>query len=239
MEPNRLYDREYRVAQPVDSFRLQGVMTQVYAWMMAGLLVTGAIAMFVSNTAPIRAFVLNNPFVFFGLLIGELILVWILAAKIFSMSANLATGMFLFYSALNGLTLSVIFIMYTPVSIASTFLVTAGTFGAMSLYGYMTKRDLSGIGNFLIMALIGFLIASVVNLFFHNEMLYWVITYAGILIFVGLTAWDTQRIKQMAMQLQSSDETMVRRVAIIGALKLYLDFVNLFLLLLRILGNRR
>jgi uncharacterized protein len=179
------------------------------------------------------------PLLYFGLLIGELVLVWVLSANIMKMSGSMATGMFLLYSALNGLTLSIIFLAYTSASLALTFFVTAGTFGVMSLYGYFTKRNLDGIGNLLMMGLIGFLLASVVNLFLRNEAIYWITTYLGILIFVGLTAWNTQKIKQMAARVSTSDENMVRRVAIMGALMLYLDFINLFLLLLRILGDRR
>ncbi len=141
------------------------------------------------------------------------------------------------YAALNGLTFSVIFLVYTRASIAQTFFATAGTFGAISFYGYTTKRDLSGMGGVLRMALIGFLIGSLINFFWANSALYWFLTYAGIAIFIGLTAWDTQQIKQMS--LQARDEISARRIAILGALKLYLDFINLFLLLLRILGGRR
>lgn len=222
----------------VDSYRLQGILTQVYAWMVAGLLSTGAIAAFVAHT-PLGAMLASFPLLYFGLLIGELVLVWVLSANIMKMSGNMATGMFLLYSALNGLTLSIIFLAYTSASLALTFFVTSGTFGVMSLYGYFTKRNLDGIGNLLIMGLIGFLLASVVNLFLRNEAIYWITTYLGILIFVGLTAWNTQKIKQMAARVSTSDENMVRRVAIMGALMLYLDFINLFLLLLRILGDRR
>jgi hypothetical protein len=217
---------------------LQGILTQVYAWMVAGLLSTGAIAAFVAHT-PLGAMLASVPLLYFGLLIGELVLVWVLSANIMKMSGSMATGMFLLYSALNGLTLSIIFLAYTNASLALTFFVTAGTFGAMSLYGYFTKRNLDGIGNLLMMGLIGFLLASVVNLFLRNEAIYWITTYLGILIFVGLTAWNTQKIKQMAARVSTSDENMVRRVAIMGALMLYLDFINLFLLLLRILGDRR
>ncbi|NJN65495.1 MAG: Bax inhibitor-1/YccA family protein [Chloroflexaceae bacterium] len=222
----------------IDTYRFQGILTQVYAWMVAGLLSTGAIAAFVAHT-PLGATLTRVPLLYFGLLIGEVALVWVLSANIMKMSGSLATGMFLLYSALNGLTLSLIFMAYTSASIASTFFVTAGTFGVMSLYGYFTRRNLDGIGNLLVMGLIGFLIASVVNLFLANGVIYWITTYLGIIIFVGLTAWDTQKIKRMAAHVSSSDDTMIRRVAIMGALMLYLDFINLFLLLLRILGNRR
>lgn len=222
---------------PTDVMRQQGIMTQVYAWMTAGLFVTGAIAMFVANTPALTALIFGNPFVLFGLLIGQIVLVVALSAALNRISTALASTMFLVYSALNGLTLSVIFLTYTQASIASTFFVTAGTFGAMSLYGYTTKRDLTSIGNLLVMGLIGFLIASIVNMFLRSELIYWITTYAGLAIFIGLTAWDTQKIKRMSAA--SLDETQARRVAIIGSLMLYLDFVNMFLLLLRIFGNRR
>lgn len=222
---------------PTDVMRQQGIMTQVYAWMTAGLLVTGAFALFVANSPTLAGIIIGNQWVFFGLIIAEFALVWWLSASISTMSPALATGSFLFYSALNGLTLSVIFLAYTAESIGTTFFVTAGTFGAMSAIGYTTKFDLTSIGGYLIMALIGFLIASLVNIFLQSSTLYWIITYAGILIFIGLTAYDTQKIKHMSMS--ARDERSAHRVAILGALILYLDFINLFLLLLRLLGNRK
>jgi uncharacterized protein len=225
------------VGSPTDAMRQQAVMTQVYAWMTAGLLVTGAIAMFVASVPALVGAIFGSPFIFFGLIIAQLAMVWFLSAKVMSLSPAAATGLFLGYAALNGLVLSMIFLAYTTASIASTFFVTAGTFGAMSAYGYLTKRDLSGMGGFLFMALIGIILASVVNLFWANSTLYWIITYAGVLIFVLLTAYDTQKIKRMTEQVR--DEQGERRVAIYGALTLYLDFINLFLFLLRILGNRR
>jgi uncharacterized protein len=220
-----------------DALRQQSVMTQVYAWMTAGLLVTGAIAMFVASSPALVMAIVGNVFIFFGLIIGQLALVWFLSARIMELSPTAATGLFLGYAALNGLTFAVIFLAYTASSIAGTFFVTAGTFGAMSAWGYFTKRDLSGMGNFLFMALIGLILASIVNLFWANSALYWIITYAGVLIFVALTAYDTQQIKRMIAEVR--DEQNAQRVAIFGALKLYLDFINLFLFLLRILGDRR
>jgi len=220
-----------------EALNLQAVMSRVYAWMTAGLLTTGAVAFFVANTG-LAAVLAGSPIIYFGLFIVELIIVFVLSARIGKMSAGMATGMFMGYSLLNGLTLSIIFLIYTSVSIASTFMITGVTFGVMSLYGYTTKQDLSKIGNILFMALIGFLIASVVNIFLRSEALYWIVTYAGILIFVGLTAWDTQRIKRMSMNIAGNDEVNIQRLAILGALMLYLDFINLFLLLLRVLGNR-
>ena len=151
----------------------------------------------------------------------------------------MATSLFMLYSALTGLTLSSIFIMYTASSIASTFLVTAGMFGAMSLYGYTTKRDLSGFGNMLFMALIGIVLASLVNMWLKSDTLMWVITYIGVVLFVGLTAYDTQKLKMIGEQLSVDDKENFRKYSIVGALTLYLDFINLFLMLLRIMGNRR
>ncbi|NJP07479.1 MAG: Bax inhibitor-1/YccA family protein [Chloroflexaceae bacterium] len=231
-----MYDTPY-TPTGIDTLRQQEILTKVYAWMMAGLLLTGAIASFVANTPPLVEAILLNPFLFFGLIIAQLVLVIGLSAAIGKLSPVVATGIFLAYSALNGLTMSSIFLMYTPVSIGMTFMVTGGMFGATSVYGYVTKRDLSGMGSFLFMGLIGFLLASVVNIFLQNEMLYWIVTYAGIALFIGLTVYDTQKIKEMAANAQTEQDA--GRVAIIGALHLYLDFINLFLLLLRIFGNRR
>lgn len=217
--------------------RQRGVLSQVYAWMTAGLLVTGAIASYTATSPSMQALIFGNPLVFWGLIIAQFGMVIGLGAAIGRLAPSTATALFLAYSALNGLTLSVIFIIYTQESIAQTFFATAGTFGAMSLYGYTTKRDLSTIGNILFMALIGFFIGSIVNIFLASSALYWILTYAGIAIFVGLTAWDTQKIKNMSQQ--ARDETSARRIAILGALMLYLDFINLFLLLLRLIGGRR
>jgi FtsH-binding integral membrane protein len=205
--------------------------------MTAGLLTTGAIAMFVASSPALVSLIFGNMFLFFGLIIAQLALVWVLSANLMRLDPAVATAMFLGYAAMNGLILAIIFLAYTAESIAGTFFVTAGTFGAMSAWGYFTKRDLSGMGNFLFMALIGLIIASVVNMFVASSALYWIITYAGVLIFVALTAYDTQKIKRMIAEVR--DEQSERRVAIYGALRLYLDFINLFLFLLRILGNRR
>ncbi|WP_139537688.1 Bax inhibitor-1/YccA family protein [Escherichia coli] len=155
------------------------------------------------------------------------------------LSAGVTTMLFMLYSALTGLTLSSIFIVYTAASIASTFVVTAGMFGAMSLYGYTTKRDLSGFGNMLFMALIGIVLASLVNFWLKSEALMWAVTYIGVIVFVGLTAYDTQKLKNMGEQIDTRDTSNLRKYSILGALTLYLDFINLFLMLLRIFGNRR
>jgi uncharacterized protein len=212
-------------------------ITKVYGWMTLALVITGAIAWTVASSPALISIFLANKLVFWGLIIGELAMVWYLSAAVQRMSANTATFVFLMYALLNGLTLSVIFLVYTLGSIASTFFVTAATFGVMSAYGYFTKTDLTKIGNLLFMALIGLIIASLVNIFLKNSTLYWIITYAGVLIFVGLTAYDTQKIKEMNIIGNEGTEED-HKEAIMGALTLYLDFINLFLYLLRILGNR-
>jgi len=212
-------------------------ISQVYLWMATALVVTAVIAALVANDIAFVVQIYSSGliWVFF---IGELALVVALGALINRLSAPVATMLFFGYAALNGVTLSIIFLAYTDASIASTFLVTAGTFGAMSVYGFFTKRDLTTIGNFLVMGLLGFVIASVVNLFLRSEAIYWITTYAGILIFVGLTAYDTQKIKRMASGGIAEGE-VARKASILGALTLYLDFINLFLLLLRVMGRRR
>lgn len=213
-------------------------ISKVYGWMSLALLVTAFTAMMVASTPALVTFIFGNKLVFYGLLIGEFLLVAYLSAAVASMSAKAATIGFLVYALMNGLTLAAIFLVFTAGSIASTFLITAGTFGIMSVYGYYTKRDLTSLGNLLFMALIGLVIASVVNMFFSNEILYWITTYAGIIIFVGLVAYDTQKIKEMnVVGNAGTDED--RKEAIMGALTLYLDFINLFLFLLRIFGRRK
>ena len=213
-------------------------MSKVYTWMSGGLAITGVIAMWVASTPELIYSIVTNQLLFFGLIIGEIFLVGYLISMIKRMSAQTAGIIFTGYAALNGLTLSVVFLAYTSASIASIFFVTAGTFAIMSIYGYYTKKDLTSWGNLLFMALIGIIIASVVNFFMQSEMMYWLITYAGVFIFVGLTAYDTQKIKRMsvASEVGSEEES---KSAIVGALMLYLDFINLFLLLLRILGDRK
>jgi len=216
----------------------QEFIVNVYKWMSMGLFLTAAVAYIVAGSSSLTNIIFGNMLVFFGLLIAEVVLVGYLAANVKKMSVNTAMYTFLGYSALNGLTLSCIFLLYTAASITTTFVVTAGTFGIMSFYGYVTKKDLTSVGNICFMALIGLIIASVVNIFLHNSMMYWVITYAGILIFVGLTAYDTQKIKQLNVIGNSGTEEDVKE-SISGALILYLDFINLFLMLLRLFGNRK
>lgn len=216
----------------------QRFMVRVYSWMTGGLGITGFMALYVSNSETMRSIILGNQIVFFGLIIAQLGLVIYLSARIQKMSASQAQGVFILYAGLTGMTFSAIFLTYTTASIASTFMVTAGTFGAMSFYGYTTKKDLTSWGSFLFMGLIGIIIASVVNMFLQSSAIYWIVTYAGVLIFIGLTAYDTQKIKEMnIIGNEGTDEDT--KEAISGALTLYLDFINLFLMLLRIMGDRR
>ena len=211
---------------------------RVYNWMGLGLAATALVALYTSGNPQLLKMIFGNSLVFFGLILAELGLVIWLSAAINRLHYSTASAMFFIYSALNGLTLSVIFLAYTSTSITSTFFVTAGTFGAMSFYGYTTKRDLSSWGSFLFMGLIGIILASVVNIFMRSPMVYWLVTYAGILVFVGLTAYDTYKLKEMALA-GFADEEAEGKSAVMGALALYLDFINLFLMLLRILGSRR
>ena len=212
-------------------------ITKVYGWMAFALAVTGLVAFSVANTPSMRSMIFGNQFVFWGLLIGELILVFAISGAIRHMNPMTATFLFLLYAALNGLTLSFIFLVYTATSIASTFFITAGTFAIMSVFGYVTKTDLTKFGNLLLMVLIGVIIASVVNIFLKSSGLNWVITIAGIIVFVGLVAYDTQKLKQIGES--GLDMVSEKKMSIIGALSLYLDFINLFLLLLNLFGGRR
>lgn len=213
-------------------------INKVYGWMALALAITGFVALRTASSETLINAIAGNQLIFFGIIIAELGLVVWLSSAIDRMTSNKAIALFLLYSALNGLTFSIFFLIYTAGSIASTFFITAGTFGVMSAYGYFTKTDLTSWGNILFMGLIGVIIASVVNIFWHNETLYWFVTYAGVLVFVGLTAYDTQKIKNMSLKVEAESEEG-RKGAIMGALALYLDFINMFILLLRIFGNRR
>jgi hypothetical protein len=216
----------------------QRFMVRVYNWMTAGLAITGFMAFYVSNNPTMMNIIFGNPVIPIVLIIAQIGLVFWLASRVMQMSASQATGVFMLYAGLTGITFSTIFVVYTSASITSTFLVTAGTFGAMSLYGYTTRKDLTSWGSFLFMGLIGIIIASLVNIFLQNSMMSTVITYAGVLIFVGLTAYDTQKIKEMNIIGNEGTEEDTKE-AIRGALTLYLDFINLFLMLLRLMGDRR
>ncbi|HXK49490.1 MAG TPA: Bax inhibitor-1/YccA family protein [Clostridiales bacterium] len=213
-------------------------MLSVYNWMMTALLVTTGVAYFVSTSESMIMFMYGSPFVFFGLFIAQLFAVGSLAVAVRKMSASTAMTVFFLYAALNGLTLSFIFLVYTQAAITTAFFTAAAMFGAMSFFGYVTKMDLTSWGGFFFMGLIGIVIGSVVNMFWASSTLYWLITYIGVFVFVGLTAYDTQKIKQMnIIGNEGTDED--KKEAIMGALTLYLDFINLFLLLLRIFGRRR
>ncbi len=233
------YQRQDNSALQRAGTGLQTYMAQVYGWMTCGLLLTAFVSWFAVRTPRVMEFVFSSQITFFGLIILQLAVVFVLSGLVHKMSGALATGLFMLYSALTGLTMASIFLVYTYSSIATTFFVTAGMFGAMTLYGYTTKRDLSKMGSLLFMALIGILVASLVNYWLKSPALMWAITYIGVVVFVGLTAYDTQKLKYMGENIDINDKENLRRYSIVGALTLYLDFINLFMMLLRIFGNRR
>jgi len=212
------------------------LIRKVYVWMCAALLITAGTAYRVSNSEEILRLIFSSKMSFFGIIIAQFAIVWFLSARIKTLTFTTATVLFALYSVLMGVTMSCIFLAYTQSSIASTFFITAGTFAVMSIYGFTTKRDLTSIGGLLIMALVGLIIASVVNYFLKSSMFDLIISCIGVLIFVGLTAYDTQKIKALMNQ-ENTEEN--QKMAIIGSLMLYLDFINLFLFLLRIFGRRR
>lgn len=217
---------------------LQGeFIRRVYNWMGLGLALTAIVAYYTAASPTLTRLILGNQLIFFALIIGQLGLVIGLSAAIDRLAPTTATLLFFLYAGLTGLTLSVVFLAYTQSSIASTFFVTAGTFGITSIYGYTTKRDLTSWGSFFFMGLVGIILASLVNFWLQSEAIYWVTTYIGIIVFVGLTAYDTQAIKNMAAA-GFTDAASESKAAVIGALRLYLDFINLFLMLLRLMGRR-
>ncbi|MFC4075310.1 Bax inhibitor-1/YccA family protein [Salinithrix halophila] len=215
-----------------------GLMTRVFSWMFAGLSLTGIISFLLVSDPDQKVihYFEQNMMVFYGLVIFEFVLVFFLAARVHKMAVPTATFIFFLYATLNGVTLTPLLAIYTSLSIASVFFITAGMFGIFAVYGAVTKRDLSKLGSILLMGVIGLILASVVNLFMNSTTLYWIISYAGVLLFCGLTAYDIQKIKRM--QEMQMDEDSHAKAAIMGALALYLDFINLFIFLLRILGNR-
>lgn len=213
------------------------LMRKVYVWMTMALVITGICAYGVATSPSLLQMIYGNSVAIWLLIIAELGLVFYTTARIEHLSLTTATTLFVVYSALNGVTLSSIFLAFTMASIAKVFFITAGTFGAMAFYGYVTKTDLSKIGNILFMALIGLIIATVVNIFLKSAMFDLILSYVGVAIFVGLTAWDSQKIKEM-LAMQSDMGERAQKLALMGALSLYLDFINLFLYLLRIFGNR-
>lgn len=215
------------------------LMRKVYTWMALALAITGLTAYYCSTNFDVINAIASNSLVFWGLIIAQLGAVMYLSVRINSMSLTTAGIVFLLYAVLTGITFSFIFLVYTMESIASTFFITAGTFGAMSLVGYFVKKDLSALGRFFMMALIGLIIASVVNIFIQSSSLMWICTFGGVLIFSGLTAYDTQKIKHMFLMHGAEMNESTMKLALMGSLTLYLDFINLFLYLLRIFGDRK
>lgn len=223
-----------------DAARIQAqFFAQVYGWMAVGLALTGGMALFAASSPALQQFIFGSRITFFGLIILELVIVGFLSARIFQWSLAQAKAAFIGYALLNGLTLSVIFLAYTASSIASTFFTTALMFGVMSAFGYFTKSDLSGWGKLLSMAVIGLFIALLVNMFWANSMLNLLISFVGVIIFTALAAYDTQKLKQIAFLGLTEGEEVSNKASILGALTLYLDFINLFLFLLRFTGSRR
>lgn len=220
------------------STAFSALMRKVFIWMALALVITGVTAYGVATTPSLLIAIVTNKALFWGLIIAELALVFAVSGAINRLSLATATLMFVLYSVVNGATLSVIFLAYSMPAIIQTFFITAGTFGVMALVGYTTKTDLTSLGKLLFMALIGLVIATVVNMFVGSTGFDYILSYVGVLIFVGLTAYDTQKIKQMCMQAPDAGEHM-QKLALLGALSLYLDFINLFLYLLRIFGNNK
>jgi len=217
---------------------LRHYMQLVFGWMSLGLAVTGACGAYMASDPHMIVNLMRNHVLFYGLMIAQVGIVMVLSFMVKSMEASTAKFAFLFYAALTGVTMSVIFLVFTSSSIASTFFLTAGVFGLMSAYGYFTKADLTTLGNLCLMGLLGIILASVVNIWLHSPAVQWATTYIGILIFTGLTAYDTQKIKRLYSS-EADGTDLETKAAILGALTLYLDFVNLFLMLLQFFGNRR
>ncbi len=213
-------------------------LAKVFNWMAVGLGVTAVVAFMVASSEAAVQFFYVNRALLFMVMLAEIGLVIYLSARIEKLEAGTATALFILYSALNGITLSWVLLLYTATSVATTFVVTAGMFGSMAVYGYVTKKDLSSWGSFLIMGLVGIILASLVNIFVQSSMMSWVISGIGVVVFTGLAAYDVQQISRMGETVMSGSEGAVKKMAILGALTLYLDFINLFLMLLRFLGNR-
>ena len=228
------YNNSYETTYAVSDTRVSSVMKRVYLIMTVGLALTGVLAYVCGNSFGYLQWFANNSWAFWVMAIGELAIVFGVSAGINKIITATATALFVIFAALNGLMLAPIFLAYTHVMIAKTFFITAGVFGAMSIYGYSTDRDLSKFGSFLMMALFGLIIAMLVNIFLKSSTMDWIISIVGVLIFVGLTAWDTQQVKNIAAV---APQDTLGRLAVLGALNLYLDFINLFLYLLRIFGG--
>jgi FtsH-binding integral membrane protein len=214
--------------------RVTAFLRKVYGWMFVGLGITAGVAYFVASTPRAAQAIASNPILLIGLFVAEIGLVIYLSARVQKLAPSTAAGLFIAYSALNGATLSLILLLYTGASIASTFVVTAGMFGALALFGSVTKRSLAGVGQFAFMGLIGVILASVVGMFWHSAGLQFGISIIGVIVFTALTAWDAQRLKQWAL---ATPEGQTGSYAVVGALSLYLDFLNLFLFMLRFFGN--
>lgn len=237
METKNIY--AYNPEETVQASVFSKLMRNVYRWMTFALAITGLTAACVAGNATLMQFILGNQAVFLGLIIAELVVAFTLIGRVSKLSFTNASLLFILYSILTGVTLSTIFLVYEIGSIASTFFVTAGTFGTMSLVGYFTHKDLSKMGTYLIMALIGLIIATIANWFIASTTLDWGITYALVLVFVGLTAYDTQKIKDMLREHGMGLDESTQKLALMGSFTLYLDFLNLFLQLLKILGKRK
>lgn len=237
METKNIY--AYNPEETVQASVFSKLMRNVYRWMTFALAITGLTAACVAGNATLMQFILGNQAVFLGLIIAELVVAFTLIGRVSKLSFTNASLLFILYSILTGVTLSTIFLVYEIGSIASTFFVTAGTFGTMSLVGYFTHKDLSKMGTYLIMALIGLIIATIANWFIASTTLDWGITYALVLVFVGLTAYDTQKIKAMLHEYGMGLDESTQKLALMGSFTLYLDFLNLFLQLLKILGKRK
>jgi FtsH-binding integral membrane protein len=216
--------------------RVRTFLRSVYGWMCIGLAITAVTAMFVASTPALITAIATNRLLFWGVVIAQFGIVLMLSARVQTLAPSTASMLFVAYSALTGLTLSFVLVLFTGESVASTFIVSAGMFGATALYGSTTKRSLSGFGQFLFMGLVGLLLATFVGMFWHNDGLQFMISIVGVFIFTGLAAYDAQRLKQMALALPSGQ---IGSASILGALSLYLDFINLFLMLLRFMGSRR
>jgi len=232
LEGNRTYEQELSIKAAITSF-----MTKVYGWMTFALVITALTAFAVANSEQALTFIFSSKYVFYGLIIAEFGLVIAISAAINKLSYSVLSFLFVLYSLINGATISVIFLAYTMSSIANTFVVCAAMFGSMSVFGFITKKDLSGLGKIMIMGLIGIIIASIVNIFTASSTFDWIISFIGVIVFVGLTAYDTQKLKNMSLTI--NNEEMAKKLSIIGTLTLYLDFINLFLYLLKFLGNKK
>ena len=224
------------VSADIRDERVGAFLSRVYAWMFVGLLITAATAFAVASTPALIEVVIGNRLVFWLIVIAQLGLVFYLSARVHKIAPAAAAGIFLLYSALVGVTSSVVLLVFSGASIAQTFIITAGMFGATAIFGTVTKRSLAGVGHFMFMGLVGLILASIVGFFWHSGALQFVISVVGVVVFTGLTAWDAQRLKQLAVALPDG---RVGSYAVVGALSLYLDFINLFFFLLRFTGNRR